>query len=83
MREHDLLQEIAVLVMTVEPGSPAKQAGVEEGDLIVAFDDRAVAGIDDLHAQLTEARVGVSAKLTVLRDEQKLELTIVPAESVN
>jgi len=39
-----------------------------------------VAGVDDLHRLLTEARVGVSSSFTVLRWTDKLELRILPQE---
>ena len=37
-----------------------------------------MAGVDDLHRLLTDARVGVSSSLTVLRWTEKLELKVVP-----
>jgi S1-C subfamily serine protease len=81
VRAHDLLRESAVLVATVEGGSPAERAGLREGDLIVAFDGQPVAGVDDLHRLLTEARVGMPTALTVFRGAERLELGVVPEES--
>ena len=81
VREHDLLENTAVLVMGVERGSPAEQAGLEAGDLIIAFDDVAIASIDDLHAQLTDARVGLATRLTIVRNGKREKLHIVPVES--
>ncbi len=69
-----------VLVVVVEPGGPAERAGMEEGDVIVSFDDRPVTGIDDLHRLLTEDRVGVWTRLTVLRGSERLALDIIPQE---
>src|SRR5262249_24454501 len=63
---------------SVEEGSPAKRAGMREGDVIVALEGQPVAGVDDLHRLLTEVCVGVSSTLTVLRYTEKLELTVVP-----
>jgi hypothetical protein len=40
-----------------------------------------VAGVDDLHRLLTDARVGVSSPLTVLRWTEKLELKVEPEEA--
>jgi hypothetical protein len=37
--------------------------------------------VDDLHRLLTDARVGVSTTLTVLRWTEKLEMQIVPEET--
>jgi S1-C subfamily serine protease len=80
VRQHDLLEESGVLVMGVEPGSPAQSAGLEEGDLLIGFDGAAVASIDDLHAQLTDARIGQRVMLDVVRDGEKLHLPIEPAD---
>jgi S1-C subfamily serine protease len=54
---------------------------LREGDVIVALDGKPVAGVDDLHRLLTDARVGVSNSLTVLRWTEKLALAVVPEES--
>ncbi len=80
VRAHDLLQESAVLVVGVEHDSPARLAGLEEGDLIIGFDGVAMTSIDDLHAQLTDLRVGVATPVTVVRNGKKQELRITPAE---
>jgi S1-C subfamily serine protease len=78
---YDLPQESGVIVSAVTPGSPAQRAGLREGDVIVALDGKAVAGVDDLHRLLTDARVGVSSSLTVMRWTEKLELQVVPQEA--
>jgi S1-C subfamily serine protease len=80
VRFHDLPAESGVLVLSVEPNSPARKAGLREGDVIVAFAGQPVAGIDDLHRLLTEERVGVGAELIVLRRTEKMALRIVPEE---
>jgi hypothetical protein len=48
--------------------------------LIVAFEGKPVAGIDDLHRLLTDAQVGVRSKLAVIRYSDKVFLDIVPIE---
>jgi S1-C subfamily serine protease len=70
-----------VLVMSVEKGSPARKAGVVAGDVIIAFGDRPVAGIDDLQRALTSERIGVPGVVTILRNGVRHELPIVPAEA--
>jgi S1-C subfamily serine protease len=79
--QHELAVEGGVLVLGVEPGGPAERTGLEEGDVIVGLDNQPVAGIDDLHRLLTEERVGVWTRLTVLRGNDKLVLDIIPREA--
>jgi len=80
VRFHQLPVDSAVLVISVEPDSPAAAAGLEEGDAIVAFDGNAVATIDDLHRLLTAEKIGTNRTLTVLRRSQKLDLRIRPQD---
>ena len=81
VRFYDLPKETGVVVISVEENSPAKRAGLREGDVIVALEGHPVAGVDDLHRVLTDVRVGVSCSLTVLRWTDKLELKVVPEEA--
>ena len=70
-----------VLVMSIEHQSPAASAGLQEGDVILAFDGQTVSGIDDLHRLLTEERIGRATAVTVLRRGARRQITITPAES--
>jgi S1-C subfamily serine protease len=83
VRFYDLPKETGVVVISVESGSPARRAGLREGDVIVALEGHPIAGVDDLHRVLTDVRVGVSCWLTVLRHTEKLALRIVPDEAKN
>jgi S1-C subfamily serine protease len=83
VRFYDLPQESGVFVMSVADGSPAQKAGLREGDVIIALEGAPVAGVDDLHRLLTDARVGVSSSLTILRWTEKLELKVIPEETRN
>jgi S1-C subfamily serine protease len=78
VRFHGLPKESGVFVVSVEPNSPAKLAGLREGDLIVAFRDQPIAGVDDLHRLLTEEQAGVGASMTILRDLKKQSLWVEP-----
>jgi S1-C subfamily serine protease len=80
-RANQLASTSGVLVVSVEPGSPAETAGLREGDVILAFAGEAIAGVDDLHRQLTEERIGQPAALTILRGTRRRALTAVPRES--
>ncbi len=80
VRFYDLPKESGALVLSVEAGSPARRAGLREGDVIVALEGHPVAGVDDLHRVLTDVRVGVGCSLSVLRHTEKLEIRVVPEE---
>jgi S1-C subfamily serine protease len=80
-RFHQLSQASGALVLEVQDGGPAACAGVQPGDVIVAFDDTPVAGVDDLHRALTVERAGRSVALAVLRRAEKLLLTATPDEA--
>jgi S1-C subfamily serine protease len=81
VRFYGLPLETGVLVVSVEKKSPARRAGLREGDLIVAFNGQPVGSVHDLHKVLVGEQIGVSARLTVIRHTEKLELPILPAES--
>ncbi len=70
-----------VLIVHIENGGPADRAGLEEGDVIIAFDGRPITGLDDLHRLLTEEQVGQSANLDVVRRGSLVETDIIPEES--
>jgi S1-C subfamily serine protease len=80
VRHHALAVERAVRVESLESGGPAERAGLQSGDLIVAFDGNPVAGIDDLHRLLNAERIGKPATVTVLRRTRRLELAVTAAE---
>jgi len=82
VRAHGLESTTGVLVTGVESATPAQRAGLAAGDIVVGFDGRTVSGIDDLHRLLATDRIGVRVTITVLRNADKLDLPIVPEESV-
>lgn len=81
VRFYGLARETGVVVVGIEDRSPARTAGLREGDLIVALDEKPVAGVDDLHRLLTDAHVGARCALTVIRHTEKLILQIFPEEA--
>ncbi|PWT80846.1 MAG: serine protease [Blastocatellia bacterium] len=80
-RAHQLAVSSGVFVASVEPESPAAMAGIRDGDIILAFADEPVAGVDDLLRYLTDERIEVPCKVAILRATQRRTLTVIPAES--
>jgi serine protease Do len=65
-----------VLVTEVMPGTPAADAGVQELDVIVAFDGQPVDGPRTLQEVVERSTIGQQHKLAVLRDGKTLTLPI-------
>jgi S1-C subfamily serine protease len=73
--------ESGVFVISVEPRSPAESAGLRERDLVVEFNGKSIASIDDLHKQLTDESIGRPAELIVIRNSERIAVQAVPRES--
>jgi serine protease Do len=65
-----------VLVAQVEPGSPADEAGLERGDVIVAIDQQPVTSSEQVARTLQGFRVDQSCRLTTVRDQQRQTVTL-------
>jgi len=75
-----LEQASAVMVASVETGSPAAAAGIRAGDVILAIDGRTVTGADDLVRLLTGDQIGHAIEIEVLRDAKVSQASLVPQE---
>ncbi len=83
VRYYDLQTNSGIFVVSCEPNSPALKAGLEEGDIIIGFDEQPISGIDKLHKLLSCERVGIKTKLDVIRRTVRKTLEVVPIESRN
>jgi S1-C subfamily serine protease len=81
VRFHKLPNDRGVLVMEVEPGSPAAVTGLQKGDTIVGFKGQPISTVDDLHKNLVASEIGVPSPLMFLRGTEKLFRMVVPRES--
>lgn len=80
-RENQLAVTSGVFIVSVEPHSPAATAGLKDGDVVLAFSDIPVTGVDDLHRLLTEELIGAPTAVTILRAARRRRITVVPAEA--
>ena len=80
-RGNQLAVTSGVFVVSIEAGSPGARAGLKDGDVVIAFAETPVTGIDDLHRLLTDERIGVPAAITILRAARRRKITVVPGES--
>ncbi len=83
VRFYNLPVETGVLVVSVEKNSPALNAGLQEGDILTAFDDQPIVSIDGLHKLLAQHPVNLRSHLSLIRKTEKLMIEITPAESKN
>jgi S1-C subfamily serine protease len=75
-----IAQDNAVMVAAVEPGSPAAQAGLATGDIVLGMDERTITGADDLIRSLVSDTIGRSVELDVLRGGERRRVVVTPAE---
>jgi serine protease Do len=69
------------LVASVEEGGPAAAAGVQEGDVILSFDGRAVDSAGTLPATVAAVKPGRDVELEVWRDRSSRKLRVKLGES--
>ena len=73
-------QETGLLLVSVDPDSPAQRGGLVLGDTIVALTGQPVRHLDDLLAFLTGESVGTSLPMRIVRGGQAQEITVTIGE---
>lgn len=76
-------QDSGLMIVSVEPNSPAKKAGLLIGDVVLSLDGNKVGSLHDIERLLTQELIGKAVKLAVLRSEKLTELTIVPEDAAS
>ena len=76
----NLDQQTAVIVVEVQPGSPAAAAGLMIGDVIVSLGAMAITDPTDLKSALRPDRVGESITASLLRGGEPRDLPVVVGE---
>lgn len=70
-------QERALMVLTIEQGSAAEQAGLLPGDILVKISDQGLGGLEDLQRFLSPDRIGNTVPLTVVRGGEIKQINVV------
>ncbi|MEW6220665.1 MAG: DegQ family serine endoprotease [Thermodesulfobacteriota bacterium] len=76
----NLERPVGALISEVSPGSPAAEAGLKAGDVIVEFMDKPVDLMTSLPAMVAQTAIGARAKLVVLRDGERKAMTVTIGE---
>ena len=80
VKEQQLPVRSGILIQTIEPDGPAYNSELRSGDIIIQFNDKNVATIDDLHRFLDENSIDTNIELRVLRNGRKTRVRVVPGE---
>lgn len=76
----ELDRETGVLVVSVEADSPAEQAGILVGDILVAIGEETVEEVDELLASLTGELVGQTVPVQLVRGGQLQQMDVTVGE---
>lgn len=68
------------LVGDVVKGGPADSAGIQRGDIIIAFDGKKVQSMSDLPRIVAETPVGKDAAIAIIRDGKEITIKVTIAE---
>jgi len=73
-------QGAGLLISQVAPGSPAEQAGLLVGDVVIAFDGQPIQDAEDLLTRLRGNRIGSAVPLSVVRGLAVSDVSVTVAE---
>ncbi|RCS54594.1 PDZ domain-containing protein [Bremerella cremea] len=66
-------------IQGVSPGSPAADAGMQGGDILIDLGGNRIGGLEDFDAALRKFKGGDKVEVTVLRDGKEVKLTVTLA----
>lgn len=69
-----------VMVVAVQPGSPAEQAGVRPHDVITTFNERPISDPRALRDRISQTPLGGKAELRVIRENKEITISTRVAE---
>ncbi len=69
-----------VLINQVLPGTPAEEAGLENGDVVTEVNGQAIDGARELTRRVGAFMPGEDVRFTVIRDEEEMSFTVELAE---
>jgi S1-C subfamily serine protease len=75
-----LKTKTGVYVFEITADATAQNNHLKLGDIIVEFDDKPVATVDNLHKYLNETVIGKKTSLGVLREGRKQMIYVIPGE---
>jgi serine protease DegQ len=74
-------QDTGLLIVAVEPQSPADKAGLMQGDTLVALNGTSTSNLEDLYSGLRKAKVGATQTVRVVRAGELKDLQVTVGEA--
>jgi Do/DeqQ family serine protease len=71
-----ILNEKGVIIKAVEPQSPARKAGLQKGDIILAIGDKKITSIGDYESITKNLQAGDSLNAVISRNGKKQQATV-------
>ena len=71
-----LTSKRGALVVSIIPGTPAKQSGLQSGDVILAFNGKPIKNIMELESDVSNTKVGKTVSLTIWRNKNKISIPV-------
>jgi len=76
----DVEGQRGALIATIEPGGPADQAGIQEGDVVIQAEGEGINSFDDLLTFIAFHRPGEAIRLVILRNGEQQEVSVTLGE---
>ncbi|MSO46028.1 MAG: Do family serine endopeptidase [Acidobacteria bacterium] len=78
--EFGLKDRNGAVVLNIVPGGAAAKAGIEPGDVIVAYNGKPIRNRDELVAMVTATKPGSTVPVAIVRDKQQRTLSVTVDE---
>ncbi len=71
-----------VVVNVVKPGSPAEQAGIKSGDVMLSIDEVLIQDIQEVQDRIEELTIGDKFRLKIWRNNQKMNINMKVGDGI-
>jgi S1-C subfamily serine protease len=79
LRHYHLPNKTGLFIVGIEPNSPASRSQLQEGDIVVSFNDKVMNSTHDLFKELMKKESVNLTNINVIRHTDLLQLTVAPA----